>query len=344
MPVVAVPLPSLPPLPTNCPPVTENQCGQLPPQDITPLPVSGCHGLRVISAPISTTNGQPILSRMKAVKLMQNQVADVAWTFQDENSRPIDLSDCTHDMAVSLSSMGPHDIGVPGDFKFVFRMREYLGDNNWLTEVPVDVVDPANGKVLLHFSQDNTSLPGVYFGELILEEASGTHPALHSNVFYVHIQRNAASIIAGQQGPPGIAEIRLFLRDSNPAENYLLDNIKFDDAEIAYAIVTPLDYWNEVLPPLPTLATTSNFPFRHHWMRAIAATLFRMAAEQYRSNNLSYSAAGVSIDDQNKEPNYQRAADDHWSAWVDFVKTKKRGLNAEMAYGEVGSPYGWLGW
>jgi hypothetical protein len=141
-------------------------------------------------------------------------------------------------------------------------------------------------------------------------------------------------------GPPTIQEIRLHLRDSAPGESLLLDNIRFDDAEIALAITRPVQYWNEQPPDLGVRTTTQNFPFRYYWLEAICANLFWMLEEQYRANNLAYSAAGVQVNDQDKEPNYARAAERRHANWVDFVKRKKAALNLEAAYGGIGSPYG----
>jgi hypothetical protein len=64
-----------------------------------------------------------------------------------------------------------------------------------------------------------------------------------------------------------------------------------------------------------------------------------MAAEQYRRNQLNYSAAGVALDDQNKEANYERAGQMRWQAYREWVRVKKAEINLEGAYGEVGSTY-----
>jgi hypothetical protein len=343
MPIIAQLLPPPPTAPTDCPAAQGGCCGQKPPCDTSTLPVSSCRGLRVVTSPVSNSYGQPLLQRMRSIKLSQNQVADVVWEFSDENSRPIDMSDCTQALSASLGSLGPHDSDTGAAFKFVFRLREQLSDVCETRILPVEVLDAALGRVQIHFTSDDTATPGIYFGELSLEQADLADPVLHSNIFYVIIQRGLQATLAGAGGPPSLAEIRLFLRDNSGAENYLLDNVKFDDAEIAFAITRPIDYWNEVSPPLPVAATTSNFPFRYHWLMGTTAMLFRIAAEQYRANELSYSAAGVSVDDQNKEPNYQRAADAAWKEWTEFVRSKKISMNVAACYGEVSSPYSLLG-
>jgi hypothetical protein len=136
-----------------------------------------------------------------------------------------------------------------------------------------------------------------------------------------------------------IAEIRLHLRDSAPGESYLLENLMFDDAEIALAIARPVMYWNEVPPPLGRNYSTQNFPFRYHWLEGICANLFMMVAEQFRRNQLSYQAGGIAVDDQNKEGSYERAGQTRWQAYREWVRATKASINLESCYGEVGSNY-----
>lgn len=140
-------------------------------------------------------------------------------------------------------------------------------------------------------------------------------------------------------GPPSIAEIRLHLRDSSPAESYLLEHLMFDDAEIALAIARPVMYWNEIPPPLDVVYNTQTFPFRYHWLEGICANLFMMVAEQFRRNQLSYSAGGLSVDDQNKEAGYERAGQARWQAYREWVRATKASINLESCYGEVTSSY-----
>ena len=64
-----------------------------------------------------------------------------------------------------------------------------------------------------------------------------------------------------------------------------------------------------------------------------------MVAEQYRRNQLTYSAAGLAVDDQNKEGSYERAGQTRWLAYRDWVRAKKAEINLEGAYGEIGSTY-----
>jgi hypothetical protein len=297
-------------------------------QVLTPV---SCAGQNVISAPISETNGQPSLSKMRAISITQGQCATIDWQMHNQDGIPVDLSACT-DGAV---------------FKVVLRLKEQLALSNQKSAYEVDAViaDAATGKVTAALTQGMVDVPGIYYGEMALINVPAQETdqpcVVFSNTFYLIINRSTFdSRPTGRNGgAPSIAEIRLHLRDSAPGESYLLENLMFDDAEIALAIGRPVQYWNEVPPPINAFYTTQNFPFRYHWLEGICANLFMMVAEQYRRNQLSYSAGGIAVDDQNKEPAYERAGQARWQAYREWVRATKASINLESCYGEVTSNY-----
>jgi len=248
----------------------------------------------------------------------------------------------------SLSSEAP----AAEQFRIKFALREDLS----VGRAPqpkgmfhdAEIVDAEAGLVQVVLPPEATFIPGVYFGEMAIllntgdtdDDGEDDFCLLLSNTFYVIIDRgNFGKHFSGRQlGPPTIMEIRLHIRDSCPEENSLLDNIKFDDAEIALAISRPVMYWNEIPPPIQEY-TTQDFPFRFHWLEGIVGQLYLIVAEQMRANNLTYSAAGLKVNDQNKEPNYEQAALTRWGNFLSFVRHKKGQMNVDMAYGGIGSSY-----
>lgn len=325
----------------------------LPDQTPAPVactaPVKTCQDQNRISPEVSSYYGKLLLARMKSVRIRTGQHARIQWTMTDSQGNVVDLTECGFSSSgspvSSSSSSASHGIGMR------CRIRENLSlgydPQPARTEYPVSVIDAANGLVEIVLDKRSTGVPGVYFAEVAVFNNFGDddlEQMLFSNVFYLLIERGQFGANKHQAGgPPTIMEIRLHLRDSSPEESLLLDNIRFDDAEIALAISRPLDYWNEIPPDLGVRATTQNFPWRYHWLEAICANLFFMASEHFRANNLQYSAAGVQVNDQDKEPNYLRAADRHQQSWLAFVQRKKGAINLEQAWSEVGSPYGRAG-
>lgn len=312
-----------------------------------PLPVS-CRNQHILvpRTPKDAVTGKAILSRTYAVEVPGQQKARIEYVMRDRNGDPVDLRACLclDESSVSLSESAE----CPCQYQLVFRLAEYLSGGG--CEFTATVVDAENGKVAVDFLPEDTTRPGVYFGEFALIECdpdltdnpTGDSTVVFSNKLYVIVGRNLWNHRMGcvaPHGPPSIAEVRLHLRDTTSDESYLLDNVAFSDEEIAMAIYMPVQYWNEIPPPIGVFNTT-NFPYRLHWLMAICGYLFLTVAEQQRRNNFAYSAGGVQINDQNREPNYEQAAERRLTDWKDFVRRKKAEINLSNAYGGIGSPYG----
>lgn len=262
-------------------------------------------------------------TRRRAIKVVQGQQANIIWQIHDDKG-----------LLVNIDSIAEDE-----DFKVVLRLKEQLslGSGKIPATIDMTIVDAEKGEVSGELTKQHTTHPGIYYAEVAVITNEDTPAVIISNAFSLIIERSTFGVQT-QNGPPSVAEIRLHLRDSSPAESYLLDNLMFDDAEIALAITRPVMYWNEIPPPIGQF-TTQNFPFRYHWLEGICANLFLMVAEQYRRNQLDYAAAGVSVNDQNKEANYERAGQTRWQAYREWVRAKKAEINLESGYGEVGSLY-----
>jgi hypothetical protein len=214
-----------------------------------------------------------------------------------------------------------------------------------VVDMTATIGDADAGEVSVVLTPDQTRYPGVYMGQYSLVQLATVEGeddiVLLSNMFYVIIGRNMSRADGTSQvtGPPTVAEVRLFLRDTSPAESFLLDGVKFADEEIAYSIQLPVMYWNEIPPPLNPIYSTLNFPYRYHWLIAITGHLFMIAAEQNRANNLQYTAGGTAVNDQNKELPYEAAADRRLQEWRSFVMRKKAAINMDLGWGTLGSGY-----
>lgn len=341
MPVIGTPV--LPPAPPE-------------PEQTTPT-LTPCQDINNISPAVSQYYGKLVLQRMRSVSIRCGQHAEIEWVVVDQNGFPVDLTECgfpdtpissSSSSLSSFSSLSSESAALEAGVGFKVRIRENLSlgispTPDGQTGIDVFLVDAANGKVRITLDKTRTGVPGVYFVEIGVFDNFGDEDneiMLFSNVFYLLMNRGQFGSFKHQRcGPPTIQEIRLHLRDSGPEESLLLDNIKFDDAEIGLAISRPIEYWNEIPPDLGVRYNTQNFPWRFHWLEGICANLFFMVAENFRANNLQYSAAGVQVNDQNKEPNYMRAAERRQANWLDFVRRKKSSINLESAYGGIGSSY-----
>lgn len=314
------------PAPQDGFPCCDNNAGE-PTPALSPV---SCDSQQILSAAPTTVNGKTLLSRLRSLNMVAGQAASLDWQLHDQNGNPVSLTDCLCGAGSSSSASAgscPH---------VILYLRENLS-GNCVSQFDAEIVDDAVGKVRVAITKGTITRPGIYFAEMAVVDDTDPNNigVLFSNVFYLVVNATARHV----KGPPSIAEIRLHLRDSAGGDNYLISGLKFDDAEIAMAIARPIMYWNEI-PPDVARYTTQNFPFRYHWLEAICAQLFLIAEEHYRANQLQYQAAGVAVDDMNKEANYAAAAQRRNEEWKTFVHRKKVEININGGYGGIGSGYG----
>ena len=336
MPVIAIPYnrSPIPPPPgvvaTVSTPTAASCQDPSPPGPVLVTP-QACEGQNIIVAATPTLHGRPLLARTKTFVLEAGQEAVLEHVMQDRQGNPIALSDC-----------------LIGGATVRFRLSEALTTGpDWQTApgFTAVIVDASQGRVQVTLPGTATTRAGVYFGEFafVVPGAGTSRRMVFSNIVYVVINRGLWGETAiGDVGPPSVAEIRLHLRDTSPEESFLLDAIAFTDDEIAAAIIRPVEQWNATPPPGPRF-TTTNFPYRYYWLEAICANLFLLAEERYRRNSLQYAAAGVQVNDYDKEVNYQRAGQLRQQLWMDFMRREKYRLNAEATITEIGGfwpPYG----
>lgn len=177
-------------------------------QQVAPV---ACATQNVISAPVSTVNGKPLLTRMRAITVTQGQCATVEWQLHDREGHPVNIAPCV----------------TSNNFKIVLRLKEQLslGNQNAPVEVNATIVDAATGKVSASLTSAMTGVPGVYYGEMAMvsvpAQLSQQPCVIFSNTFSLIIARSTFDSVNQIGGPPSIAEIRLHLRDSAPGESFL---------------------------------------------------------------------------------------------------------------------------
>jgi len=127
-------------------------------------------------------------------------------------------------------------------------------------------------------------------------------------------------------------DVRIWLRDNDPAANLLLDDYEFAPEEIRSAMTLAVDYWNDQPPPLMLPYDYTRFPWRSSLLRATAANLLFMAAHRFRRNALSYSAGGMTVADQEKYAQYDTAGGALWDEYKLWVANQKRAINISQGF------------
>lgn len=144
---------------------------------------------------------------------------------------------------------------------------------------------------------------------------------------------------------PAITEkdIRLFVMDK-PELNTLICGNKWSSEAIESAMITAIDMFNIIPPPTSYNYTIESFPSRGLLLLGTTAMLLKGAAIYEAVNELSYSAAGVSIDDHNKAQIYTALGKELWDEFKELAQQVKVSQNAAQCYGTKNSEYRYRGW
>lgn len=126
-------------------------------------------------------------------------------------------------------------------------------------------------------------------------------------------------------------DIRIWLRDTDPAANVLLDDFEFTPEEIRMAQTVTVDYWNDT-PPEIYRYNYDKFPYRSKLLTGAAANLLFIAAHRYRRNQAQYNAGGVQFDSEDKYQQYDQAGTRLWEEFKQWVRMKKRELNTNLGW------------
>lgn len=268
--------------------------------------------------------GIAVPSRLRAVVMRAGQRPEVEWTMLDADCGPIDLTAC----------------GVGPGATVLGTLRVSPDGFSYYVDFPAASPTPTAGLMVAEVSPNRLGGPGIYHAEMGVLDPAGDVVA-YTNRFLLVVESGLFGYNAAA-GPPGLAEIRLDLRDSSPLENELLDDsLAFSDAELAVALRDVVDYWNEALPRLPHARhTTQSFPYRYWWKQGAKARLFRMAAEQHRRNQVDYQAGGVSYDEHGQKAQmYDQVADQLWGEYRQWVQGQKMSLNLDDGWLDFTSAY-----
>lgn len=129
-------------------------------------------------------------------------------------------------------------------------------------------------------------------------------------------------------------DVRIWLRDNDPAANTLLDDFEFTPEEIRTAMTLTVDYWNDQ-PPYIRAYDYDKFPWRSQLLQGTAGNLLFIAANRFRRNALQYSAGGLTVQDQEKYQQYDAAGARLFEAYKAWVVINKRSLNAEQGFATI---------
>lgn len=223
-----------------------------------------------------------------------------------------------------------------GDFTGVKVVIKEMPESQtvWAT-IEATVVDAVNGAITWDYSGNTVVRAGIFTAETQIWQDGVRRRVLP---FFFIVNPSLAGVASNSRQMLSIAEIRMTLRDSDAAANFLIDELDFKTNEIALMIRRCVDYWNEQPPPVGTY-TAASFPWRYNLSLGVAAQLHKMASVHKMRNDLDYNAGGITVQDTKNWQTYAAVGDQLWSQWVDWVRHKKYQLNVEGAFATLRSGY-----
>ena len=135
-------------------------------------------------------------------------------------------------------------------------------------------------------------------------------------------------------------DIRIFLMDKKEL-NPLLRGVRWSDEDIDQAIQRVVDYFNDT-PPYSITLTANSFPLRYTLLVGVAGHLLRSASINEASNQLNYSADGMSVQDKDKAEIFMRIGGLYWDEFKEKVLNIKVTQNLSNAYGGTPSELSYM--
>ncbi len=292
---------------------------------------------------------------IKLIRVTQRSRKQVVFKLTDDSGTPVDLRAEVQNPPAALPDFQPQAAAVGQNVHI--RLVAMPPDGGWTScwdgswsgggdcgiwgshrfSIPGKILDQEKYRGFVEFElrAEQTCAAGV-FGCSVDRYVNGPH-LVDTWPVLLAIEPPAMALLGGN-GPIIIPEVRLALLDldnqvgGNHAFSNLLDDVEFTDLEIVFAIRRVVDLWNETPPPVGTFSS-SNFPYRYHWLQGTTAQLLIMGAARYRRNRLAYQAGGVAIDDQSKANEYEQTGQQRMQEFMTWMRNEKYRINMGLAWG-----------
>lgn len=301
-----------------------------------------CSDQLVLRPSVTRVDGRPVLTKTVAVSTSQGMAPVIEMVLRDSEGRPINFTSCGF---TNYSNASSSSSSSAAQGQVILRAREVFApkSNAPLVDVEGLFVNAAAGVVRAKIPVGATLNNGIFEGNWGVISAEGE--LLTSNKFYLVVEKSqfASSSALPGSGLPSIDTVRVYLRDSSPADNPLLNTLEFDLSEICDAMIVCIEHWNTMQPPIRLKFTTLNFPESSALFNGIMGELYLTAAKHYRRNQLNYNAGGLAIDDKNKSQEYETIGERMLQDYLKWVRMVKVQINKEAWDGSFGSTYGGFG-
>lgn len=299
----------------------------------------------VVEPDAPSRDGCPILRRTRAFVVDEGVPTTLRFGFRDRYGNAVSLAPAGLLAGVSDSLVSESLEGGGRSLTPIVKFREFVAGTSVrapeVRTVSGVIGDVAGGVVDVALPSQVYGQSGIYqaaFGLVRGGKLASVQTALLS-VERTLFGFNSPGRVR-TEGPPTLNEVRMQAWDSDPADNPLLGDVEFSDAQLLTALARPIQEFNESNPPLHQRFDSRNFPWKAAWISATIGYLHQFAANFYRRNNLNITAGGKQLNYLDRERQYMQAGGTMVAEWKDWMLRKKVELNSLGAVGYLGSEYG----
>lgn len=289
------------------------------------------------SASETSLEGCPDPTAGRAVILQGGHATQVCHQFRSGEGAPVDLIAYLDEIELPVVDDDDEEEAEPVIHKVHFADAVCGSGRITTVEGTIDE-DSDPSRLCFTVPEYVANNPGIYTAEMVIYDAANRPQASDSTLVSVERSLHLRTIAPGntQRGPLTIGEIRTQLRDY-PVLNSYWQNVEFSDAEILHAITEPIRCFNETLPRVLSYGPSS-FPFRHHWLQAVCASLLRISATSYMRNSrrITYGDNKTS-DDKDKYSAYAQMAEMKWREYQAFCSQQQITANWSGGSAHVGT-------
>lgn len=295
----------------------------------------------VVRPRTTRVEGKPVLAKRPAVAYAQGLAPVLELVVRDGEGRAVNLTGLGFSSTnPASSSAAPSESSGTTEGRVLLRLREVLSLTASTPPIEVEGVvwDAPAGVLRFKLPATAGAASGAMIGEVGIFAPDGDLQYTYD--LHVLVERGQFGAVVTGRGLPAVDEVRLWMRDNDPNDNFLLKELEFDLAEIVESMVDCVREWNTSMPPVGKTYNTCTFPNPHAMRLGVMGRLYQLAAKHYRRAHLAYSAGGVQLDDKNKAPEYEQVGGLMCAQYTQWVRVDKARINRENWTGTFGSGYG----
>lgn len=208
--------------------------------------------------------------------------------------------------------------------------------NGKYRQIEVPCTFTPDGKVTLKLTPKEVDFnEGVWYAEFHVYEGGSLTQNYRA---YLTIRKGMTGSKSGPQ-PVTVMDIRLALMDTSPELNTVLDDLEYSDMMILNAVERAIDEWEETPPRLEKRFDATNFPFREHLIKGAVGYLLQSVMYRYMRNRMQYSAAGLTLDKNERANHYLQLSNMARAEWKQFVAAMKTSMNMDECFGVTTQPW-----